>query len=183
MLCLSNVEIDGKAIRQPGKIVRRIRKELDLTQKDLARIISKETGETVDAKYVARLENCGRQDAANPVSPTPAVANVLVKKIDSIGSIAMTNEPLVNKLANKLKASDFPTKTDIVINKSGNDESRERIYTYLKEFFAEDEKLIDKWLNSPNLELNNNPPMKYIKEGKAWVVLDLALAIGSGTPT
>jgi Subtilase family len=62
-----------------GSYIRRVRLELNQTQPQFAKKLSRITGEKIDSKALCRLENYGQQDACNPMIPTGTLARAVVK--------------------------------------------------------------------------------------------------------
>jgi subtilisin family serine protease len=59
--------------KNSGKRIKEFRLESKKTQAELAKELSRQTGEKIDAKAVSRMENYGANDACHPLAPSPAV--------------------------------------------------------------------------------------------------------------
>jgi DNA-binding transcriptional regulator YiaG len=53
-----------------GKILKKVRSELGMTQPQFAKWLSRQTGEHLDAKKISRVENHGKEKASNPMAPS-----------------------------------------------------------------------------------------------------------------
>jgi DNA-binding transcriptional regulator YiaG len=62
-----------------GKEIRSVRVELNMTQVVFAKFLSKETGESVSSRDIARMESYGKKGSCSPLSPSPAVVEVIAK--------------------------------------------------------------------------------------------------------
>jgi len=57
-----------------GKILKKVRSELGMTQPQFAKGLSRQAGEHLDAKKISRMENYGKGKACHPLSPSPVVS-------------------------------------------------------------------------------------------------------------
>ncbi len=60
-----------------GKMIKKTRQTLGMTQPKFAKLLSKQSGEYIDTKALCRMENYGKKKACHPIAPSSAVTAVV----------------------------------------------------------------------------------------------------------